>query len=155
MRKLKYLAAGVASLFLPLFLGTVAVGIGLSDSGGFASSYLRFLIFPHIVPAVCLFFLYLDEDKYRSFKPLVAFLALGSMVFLAASLIPAAGNLPKLMLATKDAQGFMKSAVAFFASLLIDIFCGFTVIPGSLVRHDRKSVAAPESGDTTLPNKEQ
>lgn len=155
MRKLKYLAAAVLSLCKPFFLGTIAVGIGLSDSGGVSSSYLRFLIFPHIIPAVCFVFLYLDEDKYRSFRPLVALFELGSLAFLAAIMIPAAKDLSKLMVATKDAQGFSKSAVAYFASLLIDVFCGFIIIPGALPRNDRKSAPAKDGGGTTLPNKEQ
>lgn len=155
MRKLKYLAAAALSLCKPFFLGTIAVGIGLSDSDGVSSSYLRFLIFPHVIPAVCFFFLYLDEDRYRSFRPLVALFELGSLVFLAAIMVPAAKDMSKLMVATKDAQGFSKSAVAYFASLLIDVFCGFIIIPGALPHDDRKSASVKDGGGSTLPNKEQ
>jgi hypothetical protein len=86
---------------------------------------------------------------------LVALFELGSLVFLAAIMMPAAKDLSKLMLATKDAQGFSKSAVAYFASLLIDVFCGFIIIPGALPRNDRKSASVNDGSGTTLPNKEQ
>lgn len=155
MRKTRYLAAGVASLAKPFFLGAVAVGIGLSDSGGFASSYLRYLIFPHIIPAVCLFFLYLDEERYRAFKPLVAFFELGSALFLAAALIPAAGNMQKILLATRDAQGFSRTAMAYAAAFLLDLFCCIVFVPGARRLDDRKSEAVQDGDDALLPNKEQ
>ncbi|MFA5852065.1 MAG: hypothetical protein WC820_05160, partial [Spirochaetales bacterium] len=50
MKKARYLAAGAASLAKPFFLGSLAVGIGLADSGGVASFYLRYLIFPQLIP---------------------------------------------------------------------------------------------------------
>ena len=155
MRKVRYLIAGLASLAKPFFLGALAVGIGLSDSGGFASFYLRYLIFAHVVPSVCFFFLYLDEEKYRIFRPLVALLAAGSVLFLAAALFPAAANPQKLLLAAKDAQGLSKSAMAYFATLLIDILCMVVLIPGATSRADRKIAAVQDGNDATLPNKEK
>lgn len=154
MRKARYLAAGTASLTKPFFLGALAVGIGLSDSGGVASFYLRYLIFPHLIPAVCLFFLYFDEEKYRAFKPLVALFSLGSALFLASMLLPASGSLQKLVLASKNAQGLSKTVIAFALAFLIDVFCGIILIPGSRARENR-SLEPAENGGETLPNKER
>ncbi|MGB4586990.1 MAG: hypothetical protein WBH66_08105 [Rectinemataceae bacterium] len=131
MRKARFLAGSVASLVKPLFLGSVAVGLGLSDSGGFASSFLRYLIFPQLLPAICLFFLFLDEGKYSPFKPLVALFEIGSLLFLALSLLSAARNLQKLMVSAASFQGLSGTAIAFFVVFLIDIFCGAILIPGA------------------------
>lgn len=131
MRKARFLAGSVASLVKPLFLGSVAVGLGLSDSGGFASSFLRYLIFPQLLPAICLFFLFLDEGKYSPFKPLVALFEIGSLLFLALSLLSAARNLQKLMVSAASFQGLSGTAIAFFVVFLIDIFCGAILIQGA------------------------
>ena len=154
MKKARYLAAGAASLAKPFFLGSLAVGIGLADSGGVALFYLRYLIFPQLIPAVCLFFLYFDEERYKTYKPLVAIFSLGSVIFLAAMLLPATGNLQKLILASKNAQGFSRNVIAFAAAFLIDLFCGLILIPGSRARDDRDSATAEKSG-ATIPSKEQ
>lgn len=129
MKKARFLAAGAASLAKPFFLGSLAVGIGLADSGGVASFFLRYLIFPQLIPAVCLFFLYFDEERYKSYKPLVVLFSLGSLLFLAAMLPPATGNLQKLILASKNALGFSRTLMAFAAAFLIDLFCGLVLIP--------------------------
>ena len=155
MRKARYLAASGASLAKPFLLGAVAVGIGLSDSGGFASSYLRYLVFPHIIPALCLFFLYLDEERYRSYKPLVAFFELGSALYLAAALVPATGNLQKLLIATRDAQGFSRTAMAFALALILDLFCCIVLIPGTRRTADRGRAPAGVGGDVISAHKEQ
>ena len=131
MRKARFLAGSVASLVKPLFLGSVAVGLGLSDSGGFASSFLRYLIFPQLLPAICLFFLFLDEGKYSPFKPLVALFEIGSLLFLALSLLSAGRNLQKLMVSAASFQGLSGTAIAFFVVFLIDIFCGAILILGA------------------------
>jgi len=155
MRKARYLAASAVSLAKPFLLGAVAVGIGLSDSGGFASSYLRYLVFPHIIPALCLFFLYLDEERYRTYKPLVAFFELGSALYLAAALVPAAGNLQKLLLATRNAQGFSRTALAFALALLLDLFCCIVLLPGTRRSVARGSVSTGAGGDVLPTNKER
>jgi len=154
MKKARYLAAGVVSLAKPFFLGSLAVGIGLADSGGVASFYLRYLIFPHLISAVCLFFLYFDEEKYKTFRPLVALFSIGSVLFLAAMLLPATGSLQKLILTSKNAQGFSRNVMTFAAAFLIDLFCGIILIPGSRARDDRDSATAGKDG-ATFPSKEQ
>jgi len=155
-RKARYLAAGILSLAKPFLLGTIAVGIGMSDSGGFASSYLRYLIFPHLVPAVCFFFLYFDEAKYLAFRPLAGLFEAGSIILLAVSLIPAAGNPQKIFLAAKNAQGLARASIAYLSTLLIDLFGAAVLIPRLQSRGDT-AIAAEKSGDgdSAFPNKEQ
>jgi hypothetical protein len=121
-RKARYLAAGIVSLAKPFLLGTIVVGIGAADSGGFASSYLRYLIFPHLIPAVCFLFLYFDEEKYSSFKPLAGLFEAGSIILLVTVLIPVLGNPQKFFLAAKNAQSLSRSFAAYFSTLLIDVF---------------------------------
>lgn len=146
MRKLRYLAGGAVSLSKPFLLGAVAVGMGLSDSGGFASYYLRALIFPHIFPALCFLFLYYDEDKYRSFKPLAALFCAGSFLFLAAAFALAAANFQKLLLSTKNPQGFLRTAAAFLAAVLIDVICGILLVSDRHPRRGPKARALPDGG---------
>lgn len=129
MRKARYLVAGAASLAKPLFLGTIAVGIGLGDSGGFASAYLRCLIFPSVVPAVCMFFLYVDETRYGAYKPLAGFMAIGSATLLAAAIFPGLRDAQKLLIAAKDVHVLARSVAAFLAALLADLFCVFALLP--------------------------
>jgi len=128
----------MASLVKPLFIGSIAVGLGLSDSGGFTSSFLRYLIFPQLLPALCLFFLFLDEEKYGPFKPLVAVFEIGSLIFMILSLLSATRNLQKLMVSTASFQGLSGTVIAFFAVFLIDLYCGATLIPGRNVQPPSK-----------------
>ena len=146
MRKARYLVAGAASLLKPFFLGTVAVGMGLSDSGGFVSAYLRCLIFPSVVPALCMFFLYADEARYRAYRPLAGFMAAGSALLLAAAVWPGLRDSQKLLLAAKDAQVLAGSAIAFIAAFLADLLCALALIPDSRKRGDRASQAALPGG---------
>lgn len=155
MRKLRYLAAGAAALAKLFFLGAIAVGMGLSDSGGFVSSYLRYLMFPQTVPAICLFFLWFDEEKYKPFKPLAILIEIGSSLFLAMTMVSAAGNYPKLLLAAQNVPGLLKNAAAGLAAFLIDLFCLIALVSGPRPRGDRRPAAAPEDGEAKLPDKEQ
>ncbi|PKL05636.1 MAG: hypothetical protein CVV53_08495 [Spirochaetae bacterium HGW-Spirochaetae-9] len=154
MRKARFLVGSIASLVKPLFLGSIAVGVGLSDSGGFASSFLRYLIFPQLLPALCLFFLFLDEKKYGPFKPLVAVFEIGSLLFLALSLLSAAQNPQKLMVSTASFQGLSGTVVAFFIAFVIDIFCGATLIPGGATAPSRIPPIPGAGGDVTAETKE-
>ncbi len=132
------MVGSIASLVKPLFVGSIAVGFGLSDSGGFSSSFLRYLIFPQLLPAICLFFLFLDEEKYHPFKPLVAVFEIGSLLFLLLLLLSAGQNLQKLMVSTTSFQGLFGTAVAFLVVFLIDLFCGAALIPGRNVQAPNK-----------------
>jgi hypothetical protein len=153
MRKVRYLVAGAASLAKPLFLGTVAVGIGLGDSGGIASAFLRCLIFPSVAPAVCMLFLYADEERYRAYRPLAGLLAAGSAIFLAATILPGLRDSQKLALAARDAHTLARTVAAFLAAFFADLLCGFALLPDS-----RKRGAAPRDDASTqipLPDKER
>ncbi|MFA5852165.1 MAG: hypothetical protein WC820_05660, partial [Spirochaetales bacterium] len=107
-----------------------------------------------LIPAICLFFLYFDEERYTTYKPLVALLSIGSMLFLAAMLLPATGNLQKLILMSKNAHIFSRNVVDFATAFLIDLLCGIVLIPGSRARDDRDSTAVPKDG-AAFPSKEQ
>ena len=161
MRKVRYLVAGAASLAKPLFLGTVAVGIGLGDSGGFASAYLRCLIFPSVVPAVCMFLLYADEERYRAYRPLAGFMAAGSAVLLAATVLPGLRDSQKLVLAAGDAHTLARTAAAFLAAFAADAICALVLLLDSRKRAGNiSSGVGPASRDSAsrqipLPNKEQ
>jgi hypothetical protein len=153
MRKVRYLVAGAASLAKPLFLGTIAVGIGLGDSGGIASAYLRCLIFPSVAPAVCMFLLYADEEKYRAYRPLAGLLAAGSAIFLAAAALPGLRDSQKLVLAARNTHTLALTAAAFLAAFLADALCGYALLSDSRKRGD-----APRddvSRQIPLPKKEQ
>ena len=88
--KAVFLVASAVSFVKPFLIGMTAVGIGLPGSGALASSYLRYMIFPHIAPAVCFLFLAWDETKYRTFRPIAALVVAGSLIALIASLVPVA-----------------------------------------------------------------
>jgi hypothetical protein len=127
--KFRFLAASIASFFKPFLIGTVAVGIGLGDSGAFASSYLRYLIFPHLVPAICLLLLYFDETSNSSFRALVTLLEAGSVLALFLAVAPALDNPQALILVTGTASSLSKTALAFISVVCIDIACFAALIP--------------------------
>jgi len=129
MRKARYLAAGVAACAKPFFLAGLASGIQLSDGAQLSVPFLRYMLLPHIVPALCLFFLWYDEYRYSAFKPLATLLALSSIALLAAAAIAAAGNLQMLLLATRNARGLSKLLISAAGTLAIDLLCLFILLP--------------------------
>jgi hypothetical protein len=158
-RKARYLASAIVSLAKPFLLGLTAVGIGLADSGGFASAYLRLLIFPQLIPCVCMFFLFLDEEKYRQFRPLALLLEVGSLIFLTAALFPAIGNPQKLLLAAKDARGLSLSAAAFLAGFAVDFLALIVLVSGARKAAVSAPLTPPDLGqrdpdNAILPDKE-
>lgn len=161
MRKARYLVAGAATLAKPLFLGTVAVGIGLGDAGGIASAFLRCLIFPSVVPALCMFLLFADEERYRAYRPLAGFMAAGSAIFMAAAVLPGLRDSQKLVLAAGDAQALARTVAAFLAAFAVDLICALALFPDSRKRAGSASsggdLAARDgaSRQPPLPNKEQ
>jgi hypothetical protein len=127
--KAAFLVASVLSFAKPFLIGTAAVGIGLTGSGAMAASFVRYLIFPHLVPAVCFLFLALDEERYRSFRPLAVLVIAGSLAALLISLIPVAANPVKTFFAAGDARSLGASAIASFLVLLIDLFSLIVLLP--------------------------
>ena len=165
MRKVRYLVAGAASLAKPLFLGTIAEGIGLGDSGGIASAYLRCLIFPSVAPAACMLLLYADEEKYRAYRPLAGLLAAGSAIFLAVAALSGLRDSQKLALAARSAHALARTAAAVLASFAADALCGYALLSESRKRApSAPSGVSPAGGgeprdddsrQIPLPNKEQ
>lgn len=155
-RKTRYLVGGIISLAKPFFIGTIVVGIGLSDSGGFASSFLRYLIFPQLIPAVCLLFLYFDEEKYMVFRPLAMLLAGISLILLAACGIPLVQNPQKIVLITKNLAGLSRSSLAFFAALLTDLI-DLVILLSHRQKQDVEAdrIEHADPGHDILPRKEQ
>jgi hypothetical protein len=129
MRKARYLAAGIAALAKPFFLAGLASGLQVSDGAQLSVPFLRYLLLPQTIPALCLFFLWQDEDRYLGFKPLVAFLSVSSIALLAFIAIPAAGNFQALLLAARNAQGLLRLLLDAVAILAIDLLCLLVLIP--------------------------
>lgn len=124
-----FLVASAASFAKPFLIGTTAVGMGLASSGEPAVSYLRYLIFPHLVPAVCFLLLAVDEGRYAAFKPLVALVVGGSLLALLASLLPVATNPAKTFLVSGSSGRLGASAAAAAAVVLVDLFSLFVLLP--------------------------
>ncbi|MCX7026109.1 MAG: hypothetical protein NT061_01175 [Spirochaetes bacterium] len=155
--KARFLAASAASFAKPFLIGTTAIGIGLTGSGALASSFLRYLVFPHIVPAVCFLFLAWDEKKYAPFKPLAGLVVGGSLAALLASLISAAVHPEKTFFVSGDARRLSVSVVASFIVVLIDLFSLIVLAP-KVKRIRGYGAGAPvDDSDKTsdLPHKEQ
>jgi len=148
-RKSRYLAASLLSFAKPFLIGTIAVSAGLDDSGAFALSFLRFLVFPHLVPAICLMFIYLDEKTYRHFKPLALLVNGGSLLALFLNLRTITADPQALALTAGSTASISMTIIALGATILIDIFCLAVFIPFGSGR--REGAPMPE---TTLPEKE-
>ena len=146
--KAVFLVASAASFVKPFLIGTTAVGIGLTGTGALSSSFIRYLLFPHVVPAVCFLFLALDETKYRAFRPLAALVVAGSLAALLASLIPVAANPGKTFFTAGNSRSLGASAVASLIVMLIDLFSLIVLAPGG------KRGESPEVG-ADFSSKEQ
>lgn len=120
-RRIQYLLGAAIALSKPFFLGTVAIGIGMAGQGGFASLYLRYFLYAQVIPAICLFFLYLDEIKYAAFRPLLFILEGGLVLIALAAFAAAVFDTQNLLLAASDMAGLRKSAAAFAAALVADL----------------------------------
>ena len=143
-----FLIASVASFVKPFLIGTVAVGIGLTGSGGTASSFLRYLVFPHLVPAVCFFLLAVDEKKYDVFKPLTALVIGGSLLAFFASLVSAIHSPEKIFFASGDVKSLTVTAVVCLLVMITDFFC--LIILATTWKQEKGSAEIPD-----LPPKEQ
>jgi hypothetical protein len=131
MRKARYLAAGVVALAKPFFLAGLASSIQLSDGAQLSVPFLRYLLLPQTIPALCLFFLWYDTDRYGALKPLTAFLAISSIAMLAFGAMAAAGKFQLLLLTVQNAQGLLRVLLAALGTLAIDLLCLFVLLPDS------------------------
>lgn len=129
MKKARYLAAGIAALAKPFFLAGLAAGIQLSDGAQLSIPFLRYLLLPQAIPALCLFFLWYDESRYLAFRPLAALLALSSAALLVAAVFSAADNLQMLVLAVRNAQGLLRLLLCAAGTLAIDLLSLFVLLP--------------------------
>lgn len=128
-RRMRYLAAGLLAAAKPFFLGALAVNLGLGDSGGSASRFLRYMIFPQMVPAVCFFLMYRNEALQKALKPLAAIYALGSLAFLVSFMLPAARDPASLILASGGGQGMVLNLAAMAGALIADLAGAIALIP--------------------------
>jgi hypothetical protein len=158
-RKYLYLLGSLASIAKPFILGSLAVSLGLTDSGGTTSSFLRYLLFPQLVPAVCLFFLFLDRMKYDAYRPLVALVCVGSTFLFILGVVSGTRNIGSLFLHVRDLASFARGA---FAVLAIDLFDLIALVLGksalsSMPREERGTVGAGQEGgkNVVLPSEEQ
>ena len=152
--KAVFLVASAFSFAKPFLIGTTAVGIGLTGSGAPASSFIRYLVFPHIVPAVCFLFLALDEMKYHVFKPLATLVVAGSIAALLASLIPVALNPGKTFFTAGDARRLGTSAIASLLILLIDLFSLIVLVPRGKKSDSLEAGAGDTRGSADIASKE-
>lgn len=117
-----YLAASLASLAKPFLAGFMAVQAGMANIGGFPAAFLRCLVFPQIIPAVCLFFLYFDRDRYRSFRPLVALFAACSLALSAMAALSAFRSPEKTAFLSGSGAALALGALALLSSFIVDLF---------------------------------
>lgn len=117
-----YLAASLASLAKPFLAGFMAVQAGMANIGGFPAAFLSFLVFPQIIPAVCLFFIYLDSDEYHSFRPLVALFAICSLALSAMTAVSAFRNPEKTVFLSGSGTALAQCALALLSTFLVDLF---------------------------------
>lgn len=148
------MAAGVAALAKPFFIASLAADIQLSDIAQLSSSFLRFLLLPLTLPALCLYFLWRDEEKYRVFKPLVAVASIGSIVLLILLLIDATGKMQVLLLIVKDARGLLGLLLSVLGAFAADLLCLVTLIPEARRHKPKMNTSEQAVSANARPNKE-
>lgn len=138
-RRLRYLVAGLLAAAKPFFLGALAVNLGLGDSGGMASRFLRYMIFPQIVPAACFFLLYREEELNKSLRPLAAIYTAGSLLFLVSFILPILKDPGSLVLSSGGGQGMVLNLAAMTCTLIADLASAVALIPGRHLSTDKES----------------
>ncbi|MCE5255747.1 MAG: hypothetical protein LLF89_02745 [Spirochaetaceae bacterium] len=142
-RKARYLTASILSLAKPFLAGTIAVGISMVDGRSLGSFFLRYLILAQLIPSICLFFLYFDEDAYKAFKPLLLVISGISVILIAFCIVPIVQSPQKYMLATQNMSGLFRVSLSIVALLVIDITDFLIVI--SAARKGKASLNPPSS----------
>ncbi|HEY9054422.1 MAG TPA: hypothetical protein VIO60_06355 [Rectinemataceae bacterium] len=118
-----YAAASLACFIKPFLIGAAALELGLGSSGSQTQGFLRFLIFPHIVPAVCFAFLSWEEEKYSPFRPLAALVIGGSDIALLASIPPLLATVDRTALEAGSYGALARGGLSALVLILIDVFC--------------------------------
>ena len=141
-KRLFTLGAALALGAKPFLLGSIATAAGMTDSGGFQSSFLRYLVAPQAAAAICLFFLYLDPARYAPFRPLAAVLqalAVSTGIFTAFRAFGAAD------FAYLSAGDLVSAVGSGFAILLMDLLGFMAALTAR---------AAPREPEASPPTKE-
>jgi hypothetical protein len=114
-RRHALLAASVAQALRPFLLGFLAVDLGLADSGGIASVFLRYLATPQLAVPVCLFFLWYDSKKFTAFRPLALLLVGLSLAAALPALSAVIVHADRLYLSVHDIRAAIGRAIAVTA----------------------------------------
>lgn len=120
-RKRRYLAVAAIALAKPFLAGVAGVAFGLSDSGPGGAELFTYLLFPQIVPVLCLFFLYYDEHKYAAFRPLAMLLGAGSLLLFLVSGIRIALDASRFVTSSSDAATLIRGSLACILCALADL----------------------------------
>jgi hypothetical protein len=147
-RKARYLVASILSLAKPFLAGAIIVGINMAEPGSLGSFFLRYLILTQLIPAVCLFFLYFDEETYHVFKPLVLLFAGVSSLLIVLCAVPIAQNPQKYLLTAQNLGGLIRVSASIVLLCGVDLFDFITI----LVSMRKKPVLPANSrSDRLLP----
>lgn len=112
-------AAALALAAKPFMIGSIATAANMTDSGGFASAFLRYLVAPQSVSAICLFFLFYEPGRYAPFRPLVIVL---QALSLSTGLVAAYRALGAADFAYLAAGDLTRAVALGFLILLVDLF---------------------------------
>ena len=121
--------ASLACFMRPFLIGAAALGLGLGPEGSRTQGFLRFLIFPHILPAVCFAFLAWDEETYAVYRLLAALAIAGSTLALILSFPPILGSLERGAIESGSYQALARAGLSALGLILIDLFCLILLIP--------------------------
>jgi len=122
-------AAAVVLSLKPFLLGFLASSLGLTDSGGFLSAFLRYLIAPQSAAAICLFFLWYDTAKYAAFRPLAILLQALSLATAIACAFAAADDVGRLFVRTDDLMTFVQRSAVIILFDLAGLIAAITARP--------------------------
>lgn len=142
MKKRFFLPVAALGLCLkPFLLGALAADLGLTDSGGLLSSFMRYLMVPEAAGAVCLFFLWLEPSRHASFRPLAIVLQASSvaMVLLA---LPSAGDIASIIFEPRE---LALAALRGLGILVLDLA---GLLAALLARPDGRAPPAPTNPES-------
>lgn len=121
--------ASLACFLRPFLIGAAALGLGLGSEGSRTQGFLRFLVFPHLLPAVCFAFLAWDENAYAAYRPLAALALAGSTLALILSFPPILASLERGALESGSYLALARAGLSALGLILIDLVCLILLIP--------------------------
>ena len=142
------LAAALALAAKPFMIGSIATAANMTDSGGFASAFLRYLVAPQSVSAICLFFLFYEPGRYAPFRPLVIVL---QALSLSTGLVAAYRALGAADFAYLAAGDLTRAVALGFLILLVDLFGLIAAItaPTAIIPPTAPTAIIPPTAPTT------